>query len=70
MHDIEGKPIKLNGKSAEFTAKDFTNTNFATAEDKAKWANKLTKFILGGFSTQLVQKGNLQATTSYVRSLC
>jgi hypothetical protein len=49
MQDIEGKLIKLNGKSADFTAKDFTTTNFATAEDKAKWANRFTKFILGGF---------------------
>ncbi len=49
MQDMQGKPIKLHGKSAEFTAKDFTATNFATAEEKAKWANKFTKFILGGF---------------------
>lgn len=26
MQDTEGKPIKLNGKPAEFTAKDFTAT--------------------------------------------
>ena len=56
MQDIEGKPIKLSGKPAEFTAKDFTTTNFATAEDKAKWANKFTKFILGGFQRNLVKK--------------
>ena len=49
MQDMQGQPIKLHGKSAEFTAKDFTATNFATAEDKAKWANKFTKFVLGGF---------------------
>src|SRR5512138_1116492 len=56
MQDIEGKPIKLKGKPAEFTAKDFTTTNFATAEDKAKWANKFTKFILGGFQRSSFKK--------------
>ena len=56
MQDIEGKPIKLSGKPAEFTAKDFTTTNFATAEDKAKWANKFTKFILGGFQRNFFKK--------------
>jgi hypothetical protein len=56
MQDIEGKAIKLSGKSAGFTAKDFTTTNFATAEDKAKWANKFTKFILGGFQRKAFKK--------------
>jgi hypothetical protein len=56
MQDTEGKPIKLNGKPAEFTAKDFTATNFASAEDKAKWANKFTKFILGGFQRSAFKK--------------
>lgn len=56
MQDMEGKPIKLSGKPAEFTAKDFTTTNFATAEDKAKWANKFTKFILGGFQRNSFKK--------------
>jgi hypothetical protein len=56
VQDIEGKPIKLNGKPAEFTAKDFTATNFATAEDKAKWANKFTKFILGGLQRSSFKK--------------
>ncbi len=56
MQDTRGKPIKLNGKPAEFTAKDFTNTNFATAEDKARWANKFTKFILGGFQRSSFKK--------------
>ncbi len=56
MQDTEGKPIKLNGKPAEFTAKDFTATNFATAEDKAKWATKFTKFILGGFQRNSCKK--------------
>jgi uncharacterized protein YbgA (DUF1722 family) len=56
MQDTEGKPIKLNGKPTEFTAKGFTATNFATAEDKAKWANKFTKFILGGFQRNAFKK--------------
>ena len=56
MQDIEGKPIKLSGKPAGFTGKDFTSTNFATAEDKAKWANKFTKFILGGFQRSSFKK--------------
>jgi hypothetical protein len=56
MQDIEGKPIKLSGKPAQFTAKDFTTTNFATAEDKAKWANRFTKFILGGFQRNSFKK--------------
>src|SRR6266498_5421843 len=56
MQDTEGKPIKLNGKPAEFTAKDLTATNFATAEDKANWANKFTKFVLGGFQRNSFKK--------------
>jgi hypothetical protein len=56
MQDTKGKPIKLNGKPAEFTAKGFTTTNFATAEDKAKWANKFTKFVLGGFQRNSFKK--------------
>ena len=56
MQDTKGKPIKLNGKPAEFSATDFTATNFATAEDKAKWANKFIKFILGGFQRTSFKK--------------
>jgi hypothetical protein len=56
MQDTEGKPIKLIGKPAEFTAKHFTTTNFTTAEDKAKWANRFTKFILGGFQRNSFKK--------------
>lgn len=41
--------IKLKGTPANFTAVDFIATKFATAEEKAKIANKLTRFILGGF---------------------
>lgn len=49
MQDTNGKPIKLTGKPGEFQASDFTATKWAAAEDKAKWANKFTKFILGSF---------------------
>jgi len=56
MQDTEGKPIKLHGKPAEFTVKDFTDTSFATADGKAKWANKFTKFILGGFQRNSFKK--------------
>ena len=56
MQDIEGKRIKLSGKPVEFTAQDFTATNFATAEDKAKWVNKFRKFILGGFQRNSFKK--------------
>jgi hypothetical protein len=56
MQDVEGKPIKLHGKPAEFTAQDFTATNFATAEEKAKWANQFTKFILGGLQRNSFKK--------------
>lgn len=43
------KQIKLKGTPANFTEADFTATKFASAEEKAKIANKLTRFILGGF---------------------
>ncbi len=56
MKDSEGKPIKLNGRFAEFSAEDFTATNFATAQDKAQWANKFTKFILSGFQRNAFKK--------------
>lgn len=56
MQDVEGKPIKLHGRPAEFTAQDFTATNFATAEEKAKWANQFTKFILGGLQRSSFKK--------------
>jgi hypothetical protein len=42
-------PIKLKGTPSNFKAADFTATKFASAEEKAKIANKLTRFILGGF---------------------
>jgi len=40
---------KLKGTASEFQMKDFTPTKWATAEEKAKIANKMTRFILGGF---------------------
>jgi hypothetical protein len=40
---------KLKGKAGEFCIGDFTPTQWATAEEKAKVANKLTHFILSGF---------------------
>lgn len=40
---------KLNGTPSEFQIQDFTPTEWATAEEKAKIANKITRFILGGF---------------------
>jgi hypothetical protein len=43
------KQIKLKGTPGAFTEADFTATKFASAEEKAKIANKLTRFILGGF---------------------
>ena len=49
MQDTKGKPIKLKGKPGEFQANDFTATKWVTTQDKAKWANIFTKFILGGF---------------------
>jgi len=45
--------IKLKGKAGEFCSEDFTATEWATAEEKARIANKLTRLILGGF-----QKGS------------
>lgn len=40
---------KLKGTSSEFQMQDFTPTKWATGEEKAKIANKMTRFILGGF---------------------
>ena len=41
--------VKLKGKAGEFCSEDFTPTKWAAAEEKARMANKLTRFILGGF---------------------
>ena len=40
---------KLKGSPGQFQGSDFTATKWHTAEDKARIANKLTKFILNGF---------------------
>ena len=40
---------KLKGTPGQFQASNFTATKWNTAEDKARIANKLTKFILNGF---------------------
>ena len=41
--------VKLIGASGKFQLQDFTPTKWATAEEQARVANKLTRFILGGF---------------------
>ena len=43
-----------------FGCEDFTPTKWATAEEKAKTANKLTRFILGGFQQASFTKGMYQ----------
>jgi len=48
---------KLNGKAGAFRAEDFTPTKWATADEKAKVANRLTRFILGGFQQGSFRKG-------------
>ena len=40
---------KLKGTPGQLRASNFTATKWNTAEDKARMANKLTKFILNGF---------------------
>jgi hypothetical protein len=40
---------KLKGTPAAFQSSNFTATKWNTTEDKARMANKLTKFILNGF---------------------
>jgi len=52
--------VKLMGKAGEFQSEDFTPTKWATAEEKAKTANKLTRFILGGFQQAAFTKGMYQ----------
>src|SRR4030067_661663 len=39
----------LKGTRGQFQASNFTATQWNTAEDKARMADKLTKFILNGF---------------------
>lgn len=52
--------VTLKGKAGEFRGEDFTPTQWATAEEKAKTAHKLTKFILGGFGQAAFGKGMYQ----------
>ena len=40
---------KLQGTPGQFEPSDFTATKWNTADDKARMANKITKFILNGF---------------------
>ena len=55
--------VKLKGTASEFQMQDFTPTKWATAEEKAKITNKMTRFILGGF-----QQGSF--TTAIYKQLC
>lgn len=48
--------IKLKGTPGNFTETDFTATKFATPKEKARIANKLTRFILGGFKQKSFSK--------------
>lgn len=41
--------VKLKGQAGQFRGEEFTPTKWATADEKAKVANKLTRFVLGGF---------------------
>ena len=41
--------VKLKGQAGQFRSEEFTPTKWATADEKARIANKLTRFVLGGF---------------------
>lgn len=41
--------VKLKGTAGQFQMEDFTPTQWATAEEKTRIANRLTRFSLGGF---------------------
>ena len=47
---------KLKGTPADFQTSNFTATKWNTAEDKARMANRLTKFILNGFQQAAFSK--------------
>jgi hypothetical protein len=47
---------KLKGTQSEFRLEDFIPTKWSSAEEKAKIANKLTRFILGGFQRSAFTK--------------
>jgi hypothetical protein len=41
--------VKLKGQAGQFRGEEFTPTKWAAADEKARIANKLTQFVLGGF---------------------
>ena len=55
---------QLRGKPGQFQASGFMATKWNTAEDKAKMANKLTKFILNGFQQGSFTKDMYQRLSS------
>jgi hypothetical protein len=56
-------PAKLKGTANEFQTEVFTPTQWATAQEKAKIANQMIKFVLGGF-----QRGSF--TKAIYKHLC
>lgn len=52
--------VKLKGQAGQFRSECFTPTKWSTAEEKAKIANKLTRFILSGFQQAIFTKGMYQ----------
>ncbi len=55
-----GIAIKLKGKAGAFRSEDFTPTKWATAEEKAKISNRLTRFIRVGFQQAAFTKAMYQ----------
>lgn len=53
---------KLKGIPSQSQASDFASTKWNTAQDKARMANKLTKFILNGFQQASFTNGFQQAS--------
>ena len=51
---------KLKGTPGQFQASKFIATKWATAEEKAKIANQMTRFILGGFQRGSFNKAMYQ----------
>ena len=41
--------VKLKGQAGQFMGEEFTPTKWTAADEKAKIANQLTRFVLGGF---------------------
>lgn len=48
--------IRLQGRPGQFQSCNFISTKWNTAEDKARMANKITKFILNGFQRSTFTK--------------